>query len=208
MKKYFFIGTFLLTIITYFTWFSSENMEYPEIERNVSTYKLGPIPQTKDNQSNIHDSQDTGEVVLEKFKLTPSELQSYYDRNDIIEESTLSISGLSIDRQSFQVTQAENLPVVLNIPLPEGGSIKFNRHHVAFKNEKSFVWVGTRENIFESMQLSFYGEAIVGYIQTKTGYYEIRHLGSNKQIIRLVDTAVFPELINDVITEQEELENQ
>ena len=209
-KKYLIIGSSVLAVTVSSLWFLSKEPKYTEIKRNISSYGPSSIQQEKINNNDpqkgpsgsrhLGQDQNSKDVILKKFELTSSELESYYKRDDSLEESTLSISGLTINRKFFQVTRPEDLPTVLTVPLPEGGSMEFSRQDVDFNDKDSFVWIGAgKDKIIENMYLSFYKQAIVGHIQTKEGYYEIVHLPPDKQLIRLVDTSKFPKLINDML---------
>ena len=153
--------------------------------------------QNKKNISSHHSlrqQKDTSSIILKSFGPTSSELESFYERNKSLKESTLSISGLIIDRSLFQGTRPEKFPAELKVPLPDGGMVTFTRQHRDFEDQNSFVWVGVGTEKVETLFLSFYGKAVVGHIQTANGRYEIEHLIPGKQLIRLVDDSKFPEL--------------
>ena len=204
----------LIIIIAFLVWVLRDNKEHTILtkEKGVDNHRPASIQeriketsrnQKEDTQSDAPDlvpSQNSRrEIVLEKFEPTLLELESFYARSEELEQMTLGISGLYIDRRLFQVNRPQDLPLRLKVPLPEGDTVEFDRKYVDFENKNSFVWQGGGKDLAEYMQLSFYRQAIVGHLKTKKGYYEIEQLSPNKLLIRQIDTSQLPELINDTV---------
>ena len=146
-------------------------------------------------------NQGTTKPIFEKFQLTDSELEIFYERRYEPREVTLSISGLRIDKRVFQVEAEQELPLRLKIPLPEGGEKEFIRSHVDFGNKNSFVWVGTStDDPLETVHLSSHKLFIVGSVETPQGSYEIKHLSGDKNIIRKINRSQFPREMDDVVS--------
>ena len=132
-------------------------------------------------------------VQFETTSLSEEEKKSFFQRRYEPSEATRNISGLEIDRDSFRVNTANELPQRLSIPLPGEETKQFSLNFSDFKHSGSFVWIGTTKNPLETLHLSSYNLTFVGQIETPKTRYEIKYLSKNKHIIREVDRSYFPE---------------
>ena len=139
--------------------------------------------------------------VFESSDLSEEEIDLFHSRRYEPKEATLSISGLKINRNVFAIKEKKDLPLKLIVPLPGGeGEKEFVHSFVDFQNKDTFVWVGNgKDNQFDTFHLSFYQGTIVGSIETSKGSYEIKQLTESKNIIRKINTSIFPENDDDTV---------
>ena len=210
-REYFLLGIILLVFVStpiFLLFFLNGGDEASQRDSSQESRSLLSQDSSMDSRGPAASSQGSQEKeqvptdsVFESFKLSPSELNVFYERRYEPRSVNLAIEGLKIDKKKFEVQRKEDLPQVLIVPLPGGeGRKEFTRSFVDFKSKESFVWVGVgKDKPFESFHLSFYQGVFIGGIETRTASYEIKYLSDGKHLIRKIDQSQFPENENDFV---------